>query len=216
MKTKNNMTLYITTVMCFIPVLFGVLVFEKLPLQIPIHFDNGGNPDSYLSKALAIFGLPILLAAINVYTHFRVNNEPKINNPSSALKQAVKWVTPVISIIFIPLSLVIAMGAKLPIVMIGTALAGIVIVICGNYLPKNRQNYTLGIRLPWTLHSEKNWNKTNRFAGFVWVIGGLIIIANAFLLKWYVSIVVIALLVVLPFLYSFMIFKMESKESLNS
>ncbi len=216
MKTKNNMTLYVTTVMCFIPVLFGVLVFEKLPLQIPIHFDNGGNPDSYLSKALAIFGLPILLAAINVYTHFRVNNEPKINNPSSALKQAVKWVTPVISIIFIPLSLVIAMGAKLPIVMIGTALAGIVIVICGNYLPKNRQNYTLGIRLPWTLHSEKNWNKTNRFAGFVWVIGGLIIIANAFLLKWYVSIVVIALLVVLPFLYSFMIFKMESKESLNS
>lgn len=216
MKTKNNMTLFITTVMCFIPVIFGVLVFEKLPLQIPIHFDNGGNPDSYLSKALAIFGLPIFLAAINVYTHFRVNNEPKINNPSSALKQAVKWVTPVISIIFIPLSLVIAMGAKLPIVMIGTALAGIVIVICGNYLPKNRQNYTLGIRLPWTLHSEKNWNKTNRFAGFVWVIGGLIIIANAFLSKWYVSIVVIALLVVLPFLYSFMIFKMESKESLNS
>ncbi|MEN6522379.1 MAG: DUF1648 domain-containing protein, partial [Anaerolineaceae bacterium] len=108
MKTKNNMTLFITTVMCFIPVIFGVLVFEKLPLQIPIHFDNGGNPDSYLSKALAIIGLPIFLAAINVYTHFRVNNEPKINNPSSALKQAVKWVTPVISIIFIPLSLVIA------------------------------------------------------------------------------------------------------------
>lgn len=216
MKTKNNMTLFITTVMCFIPVIFGVLVFERLPMQIPIHFDNGGNPDSYLSKTLAIFGLPILLAAINVYTHFRVNNEPKINNPSSTLKQAVKWVTPVISIIFIPLSLVIAMGAKLPIVMIGTALAGIVIVICGNYLPKNRQNYTLGIRLPWTLHSEKNWNKTNRFAGFVWVIGGLIIIANAFLVKWYVSIVVIVLLVVLPFLYSFMIFKMESKESLNS
>jgi uncharacterized membrane protein len=212
MKVKNNSTVLITTVMCIIPVIFGILVFNKLPLQIPIHFDNGGNPDSYLTKTLAVFGLPIFMAAINLYAHFRVNNEPKLNNPSSVLKQAVKWLPSIIAIIFIPLSLVIAMGAEIPVVMIGTALAGIVIVICGNYLPKNRQNYTLGIKLPWTLHSENNWNRTNRFAGFVWVIGGLIVIANAFLLQFYVSIAVIALLVVLPFFYSFMIFKLETKE----
>jgi uncharacterized membrane protein len=212
MKVKNNSTVLITTVMCFIPVIFGILVFNRLPLQIPIHFDNGGNPDSYLPKTLAVFGLPIFMAAINLYTHFRVNNEPKVNNPSSALKKAVKWMPSIIAIIFIPLSLIIALGEKIPIVMIGTAIAGIVIVICGNYLPKNRQNYTLGIKLPWTLHSENNWNNTNRFAGFVWEIGGLIIITNAFLLKWYVSIAVIALLIVLPFFYSYMTFKLETKE----
>ena len=212
MKLKNNSTIIITTIMCLIPVIFGILVFNKLPLQIPIHFDSRGNPDSYLPKTLAVFGLPIFMAAVNLYAHFRVNNEPKAYNFSSVLKQAVKWMPSIIAIVFIPLSLIIAMDAEIPVVMIGTALAGIVIVICGNYLPKNRQNYTLGIKLPWTLHSENNWNKTNRFAGFVWVIGGLMIITNSFILKWYISITVIVLLVVLPFFYSYMTFKLETKE----
>lgn len=215
MRTKNNSTLLVTTVMCLIPVIFGLLVFKDLPLQIPIHFDSAGNPDRFLTKTLAVFGLPVLMAVINLYAHFRIGNEPKADNPSSALKQATKWAAPIISVIFIPLSLVIAMGAKLPIVMIGTALAGIVIVIWGNYLPKNRQNYTLGIKLPWTLSSEKNWNKTNRFAGFVWVVGGLIMIANAFLSQWFVTIAVLVLLVTLPFLYSYMMYKQENKESIN-
>ncbi len=216
MKVNNNSTLLITTVICLIPVIFGLVVFNQLPPQIPIHFDNTGNPDNYLPKALAVFGLPIMMAAINLFLHFRTNNEPNANNPSSALKQATKWAAPVISVITIPLLLFSSMGAKLPMITIGTVLTGIAIVICGNYLPKNRQNYTFGVKLPWTLNSERNWNKTNRFAGFVWVIGGLIIIANAFLSTWYITLVVIVLLVILPRLYSYILYKLETKESLNS
>jgi len=212
MRTNKISTLLITTVICLIPVIFGLLVFDELPPQIPIHFDAAGNPDNFLSKTLAVFGLPLFMAAINLYAHFRMNNEPKIDHPSSTLRQATKWAAPVVSVIFVPVSLVIAMGAKIPVVMLGTALAGIAIVISGNYLPKNRQNYTLGVKLPWTLHSETNWNKTNRFAGFVWVIGGMIVIANAFLSNWWVTLAVIALLVFLPFLYSYLVYKLESKQ----
>ena len=55
-------------------------------------------------------------------------------------------------------SLFIALGRKLPIVMVAGAIVGSVIVICGNYLPKCKQNYSIGIRLPWTLNDEENWN----------------------------------------------------------
>jgi len=110
-----------------------------------------------------------------------------------------------------PYLLVNAQGTDLPKSMIATALIGIVIVICGNYLPKSRQNYTVGIKLPWTLHSETNWNKTHRFAGFLWVAGGLVILVSAFLPVKNIQLVVIALLVIAPFLYSYFEYKKETR-----
>lgn len=192
--------------------IYALIIFENLPPQIPIHFDAAGNADSYLPKAVASFGLPLLMAVINVYTHFRLNEDPKVEKASSAIKQAAKWAVPVVSLIFVPFSLLKAMGATLPIPMVAMNLAGIVIVICGNYLPKCKQNYTVGIRSPWTLDSETNWNKTHRFAGFLWVIGGLIILVNAFFSIWPVNAAVIGLLVITPFVYSYLEYKKEKMD----
>ena len=56
---------------------------------------------------------------------------------------------------------------------------GLLFVVIGNYLPKARRNYTIGIRLPWTLANEENWNRTHRIGGFLWVIGGILMIIMA-------------------------------------
>lgn len=37
-------------------------------------------------------------------------------------------------------------------------------------MPKLKQNYTIGIKVPWTLNSEENWNMTHRMAGKVYVV----------------------------------------------
>lgn len=76
-------------------------------------------------------------------------------------------------------------------------------MIIGNYLPKCRQNYTIGIKLPWTLHDSENWNKTHRFAAKVWLIGGLVLTVNALISSMVISIAVILLLVLAPTVYSF-------------
>ena len=69
---------------------------------------------------------------------------------------------------------------------------GILFVAIGNYLPKCKQNYTVGIRLPWALSSEENWNRTHRFASWIWIFGGVVFIFNAFLqLEWILAIVII-------------------------
>ena len=59
-------------------------------------------------------------------------------------------------------------------------LMGIILVIIGNYLPKCRQNYTIGIKLPWTLEDEATWDYTHRMAGKWWMIGGIIVILLGF------------------------------------
>lgn len=212
---KTNRTLIITTIICLLPVILAVLVYSRLPEQIAVHFDASGKPDNYLPKALSVFGLPVLLAAINLYTHFRIDNDPKSENASSELKQLGKWAVPLLSVIVMPITIFIALGAQIPIVLIITAIVGVVIIVCGNYLPKCRRNYTVGIKLPWTLDSEDNWNKTHRFAGFVWVTGGLAFTASAFFSSVYAMYImagIIILLVTLPPVYSYAFYRKERRQ----
>lgn len=44
-----------------------------------------------------------------------------------------------------------------------------------------KQNYTIGIKVPWTLNSEENWNMTHRMAGKLYVVAGVISIIIALL-----------------------------------
>lgn len=39
----------------------------------------------------------------------------------------------------------------------------------------------MGIRLPWTLDNEDNWNHTHRFAGYAWIIAGVLTLLSVFL-----------------------------------
>lgn len=200
----KNKAAVISTVLCLLPIVLSALLYNNLPNQVAVHFDNAGNPDNYLPKALAAFGLPLLLAAINLYSHFRMTADPKVKNSAASLRTLAKWLVPVVSLVVMPITLFMAMGKKVPIAMIVTAMVGLVVVISGNYLPKCKRNYTIGIKLPWTLDNEENWNHTHRFSGFVWVFGGISIIINAFMEIPYLTAAIAAGLIVIPFLYSYL------------
>ena len=75
------------------------------------------------------------------------------------------------------------------------------------YMPKCKQNYTTGIKVPWTLHSQENWNRTHRLAGWIWIIGGVAMIVNSFLQLEWILFLTIAALVLIPIGYSFLLFK---------
>ncbi|EJN93634.1 SdpI family protein [Streptococcus ratti] len=79
------------------------------------------------------------------------------------------------------------------------------ILMLGICLPKTRQSYTIGIRLPWTLDNEENWVKTHRMAGRLWVIGGLLILLDVFfhLSHEILTMVTLCVLIVLPVIYSY-------------
>jgi len=213
-RKKTNSTLIITTLVCLLPIILALVLYDKLPAQIAVHFDSTGAPDNYLPKAIAVFGLPIFMVGINLFTHFMLDHDPRKENASAAMKTIGKWAAPIISVIVMPVTLFMAMGAEIPITILVTGLVGVLLVICGNYLPKSRRNYTVGIKLPWTLDSDENWNKTHRFAGPVWVVGGLLFIATAFVHAPYVGIGIIVAIVALPTIYSYLIFRKESKRNI--
>ena len=95
--------------------------------------------------------------------------------------------------------------------MVGNLFLGIVFLAVGNYMPKTRQNYTIGIKIPWALNDTENWNKTHHFAGIIWIVCGVILIINAFLdIIWLVP-ASIAVAVLLPTAYSFLLYQRKAR-----
>lgn len=82
----------------------------------------------------------------------------------------------------------------------------------GNYLPKCRQNYTIGIRVKWAVENEENWNATHRFAGKVWAVGGVLMMGCSFLPEEISIYVFVALTIGLSLLsagYSYYFYKVK-------
>jgi len=215
MKSKVNFQAILSTLVCLIPIILGLALYDKLPDQLPTHFGMNGAADSYSSKAVACFVFPCVLAAINLFAHFSINADPKKKNSNVVIRTLGLWTVPAISLIFVPVTLFKGLGYNVPVTMIASAIVGLLFLIIANYLPKSRQSYTVGIKLPWTLDNEKNWDKTHRFAGFVWVLGGLIVIINTFIGSVYVMLGVIALLAILPVIYSYLLYRRQNAKEEN-
>ena len=64
-----------------------------------------------------------------------------------------------------------------------------------------------GIRIPWTLSSEENWNRTHRVSSRLFIFCGLAMIANGFLDSNILLFFIMAVLIVIPYAYSFFLFK---------
>lgn len=96
-------------------------------------------------------------------------------------------------------------------------LIGLLFVFLGNILPKIPSNFFAGIRTPWTLSSEKNWRKTHRLGGYVFVIGGILMMLRGFfhfstVLSVVHTFAVLGFLALFPLLYSYLLFVKERKE----
>lgn len=203
---ENRMKIIITSLITLAPILLGVLFWDRLPDQIATHFGQGNVPDGWSSKPMAVFGLPLILVALHLFCIFITLNDPKKKNIGRKILPIIFWMIPIISLLVNSATYGIALGLKIDIELIVSLLLGLLFIVFGNYMSKIRQNYTVGIRLPWTLSSEDNWDKTHRLAGKLWIVGGVLVLFNVFL-KWTGFLIGILLVIVfVPMVYSYALY----------
>lgn len=127
------------------------------------------------------------------------------------------WLMPVTSLLLAAIRMAVQQGeAGIRITYLITCFAfGLLFLAVGNYMPKIRQNRTMGVRVKWTLASEANWNATHRFAGKVWVAAGLLCMISALLpleMMLVVFIASIVLAAVVPCVYSYRYYKQHPQD----
>lgn len=203
LKTLKK-TIIITNIIMLLPLVAGICFWDQLPDQMATHFGANGEPDGYSSKAFAVFVLPLILVAIYWVCVLATTLDPKRRNITPKMFGLVLWIIPVIDVFAVGMTYAYNLGHTVDAMPMVGALLGVVFIIVGNYLPKARQSYTIGIKIPWTLANEENWNRTHRMAGPLWMLGGALMIAST-LLKLqtvFVMTAVVLLMVLVPVVYS--------------
>ena len=149
--------------------------------------------------------LPAVLLAILWLVAFVTSQDPKRQNISPKMFSLGLWIAPVVSLVAAATIYPVNLGYELDISFFAKLLLGMMFIIIGNYLPKARQNYTIGIKIPWTLANEENWNRTHRLAGYLWMICGILMIIISLTrfvpTEWLVGIFLI--MVLIPCIYSY-------------
>ena len=217
MIKRNKGILILTSIVIMLPVIIGLLLWNRLPEQMPTHWNINGEVDSWSSKRVAVFGFPSLVLALHWLCFLASTADPKREAYTKKMLTLVLWICPIISLLVSSLTYSKALGFDLSVNIIMPLLVGLMFLVIGNLLPKMRQSYTLGIKLPWTLNNEENWNKTHRFAGKVWVVCGLAILLSIFLpLTTMVAVIICAIIavVLVPMAYSYSIYKRHKKEGI--
>ena len=203
-----------TTLITLLPILLGLILWNRLPDTVAVHWGADGQADGWAGKAYAVFGLPCLLAAIHLFAVLFTLNDPRRKNINKKPLMLVFWLIPVLSLVTNGIVYLTAMGADIDVFVICFVLIGIVFIVFGNYMPKLQQNYTVGIKMPWTLNSTENWNRTHRLGGRLFIVGGILMILGGFsggVLGEEGSLIlvfgIILLCAVIPCIYSFWLFR---------
>lgn len=203
MIKKHWKILLVTSLITLLPIVAGVVLWNQLPDPMPSHWNAAGEVDGWSSKPFAVFGLPLIMTAALWLCALGTGADPKKANHPEKVVHLVLWIIPILSIVLFTITYAVALGKNVRIELVMPVVIGLIFAIVGNYLPKCKQNYTIGIKIPWTLNSEENWNRTHRFAGRLWTVCGIAIILTGFFGGFWIFFGVALLMVLAPFIYSY-------------
>lgn len=207
---------FLVALLIIAPFIYGALIFPQLPSRIPTHFNIEGKADAWGGPSSIFIG-PGIMGAVSVFIYVLMSNlktfDPKKYDEAN---DTLYSNFAVLTVAFLSaLSTIIIYSSthadeinvgKLILPLVGLSFAGL-----GWYMPKFKQNYFVGFKLPWTLENETNWNETHKVAGKLWVYGGLFQAVVTFFLPMKFGMIAfmlaIAVMVIIPSVFSYRLFK---------
>ena len=150
----NKKELLLTSAVCLLPLLAGVILYPRLPETMATHWGFDGTANGWSSRAATVFGLPLFILALHLVCSYAESRDTKRKNVNPVLRTVMLWFCPAVSLLGGALTLGTGLGYEMHVSTVAPVFVGLLFLILGNYLPKLRRNRTMGIRLPWTLASE--------------------------------------------------------------
>lgn len=201
---KNSIVSIIASLAILI--IFNALFYSKMPAELPTHWNFQGQADDYGSKFHAMVTIQGFLVFMNLFLCFMLDNDPKNERQNNFLMTLSKMSMPIMMIVIYVITILAGLGKDINTSVIISILMGILFIAIGNYMPKIKRNYTMGIKLPWTLNSDENWRRTHRFGGLCFIFMGLCFFATPFVKSELIIIIPMAIVVVLPMIYSYYLY----------
>lgn len=218
MFKKHKKTIILSSITILLPILFGLLMWNQLPENMTTHWNIHEESTNFSPKICAIFFPPVFLLITHLICIVAMSYDHRKKEQSPKIYHLILWIIPCTSLIANAMIYSTALGKNYNHVHFIYILLACIFLFFGNYLPKIKQNKTVGIRISWTMQNEENWNKTHRFGGKIWVICGIVLFIALFLPGTISnSLLIISLLcaVFCPLVYSYHIYRQHQREGIH-
>ncbi|ASS99148.1 MULTISPECIES: SdpI family protein [Geobacillus] len=211
---KSNRLAIVLTVFAYV---ISLAAIPYLPDQVAIHWNASGEADGFSNKWLGAFLPPLLMTFLIMLMGVLPKFDPK-KESYGRFQKSYRIVNAALACFFLLLhiaTLAYNLGVSVDIGRLVPLGVGALLIVLGNYMPKIKPNYFIGIRTPWTLESETVWNKTHRLGGKVFIVMGMLLMLTAFS-RGDIQFVLLMLVIVFGNLYlivqSFLYFRKEQRK----
>lgn len=184
--------------------------YPFLPEQVPTSIGFSGEIQKYSSRTTLLW-FSLIPVAVYIGMSLAPVLDPKRKNyerfrsSMAMLKGILMLIMMGLVGIFVMLGFHPELKERIPVIVM--SVIGLMGIGTGNYLVTVKQNFFIGIRTPWALSSEENWNRTQRMGGRCMMIGGVAALVLALLGLPIVAFVVFMALMLLPTLYSLWLYR---------
>ncbi|MCP3682561.1 MAG: SdpI family protein [bacterium] len=206
--SKSDIVVIALVVVSF---LISFYFMSQVPEEMASHWNAAGEVDGYTSKFWGLFLMPIIVVAIALL----FLAIPKIDPLKANIKKFSSYYYRFIYMFLIFMIAVQLQGLLWNVgVEINTNIffsigIGLLFFYIGIMLKHIKRNWFIGIRTPWTLSSDKVWDKTHKEGSKWFKVAGIIAFFGALFEAYaiYLIIVPIFAAAIYTVVYSYLLFK---------
>jgi uncharacterized membrane protein len=192
----------------------SAVVYPDLPERIPTHWNLAGEVDGWSRRAWGAWLMPVVIAFVWGLMRWLPAIDPRRKNYEKfgGTFEGIMLSVMVFMLILHGITLAAALGYPVAMERVAPFSTGLLFIVIGNLLPRARSNWFVGIRTPWTLSSDRVWEKTHRVGGRLFVLGGILISLSALLsASWshWVVLVIVSVCSIGAVVYSYVEWRKE-------
>jgi uncharacterized membrane protein len=179
-------------------VIASAVVYPRLPESVPTHWDFSGRVNGWSSRFWGAWLMPIFLVAVWAFMRVLPAIDPRGSNYAK-FGSAFEGMVIAIMAFMLCLHIVVlraALGHPVDMNRVLPLAMGALFVALGTLLPRAQPNWFVGIRTPWTLSSDRVWEKTHQFGGKAFVASGIVILLAGLLMPHGAHIVLFVVLTI--------------------
>ncbi|MDP2926073.1 MAG: SdpI family protein [Nanoarchaeota archaeon] len=191
--------------------LISILVYPYLPEKIITHWNSQGIADGYMTRPYGLFLLPIISIILFFLFIILEKIDPLIKKNKSFSKTYSSIILALVLFLFYIhlLSILLNLGYRFNMLLMLIPVFSLMYFYIGVILRTIKRNWFIGIRTPWTLSSDKVWEKTHKLGSKLFIISGIITFFGIFFIKysiWFILLPIIISAIILV-VYSYLEFK---------
>lgn len=154
----------------------GILLYPQMPEKMASHWNAQGEVDGYISKFWGLFLMPLISLGLFFLFILIPKIDPLKKNIEKFRRYFDVFVVLVILFLFYLYLLTIFwnLGFKFSMPQFLAPALGMLFYYCGILVENAQRNWFIGIRTPWTLSSDKVWEKTHKIGGKLFRLSGVI------------------------------------------